>query len=81
MKAKIQSMTHDRCNLRDFFPTESYVIVARTTGPENRQIIVEIEGNVVKDPLFKENQMDWEYELEITIKGKPQSQQSLLVLS
>lgn len=81
MKAKIESMQHDSCNLRDFFLTEEYVIVAKTTGPENRQIRLKIEGNVIKDPLFKGDQADWEYELEITIKGKPKSQQSLIVLS
>lgn len=80
MKARIESIKHDRCNLRDFFPTESYTLVARTTGPENRTIRIKIDGNVIKDPLFKADQADWEYELEITIKGKPKQEQLSVVL-
>ena len=78
MKALIESLQHERHNLRDFFPTESYVLVARTTGPENRKIRIEIEGNVIKNPLIKADQENWEYDIEITITAKPK-QEGLII--
>lgn len=83
MKAKIESMQHGSCDMRDLFPTESYSFIARTDGPENRMVRVEIDGNILGygGELFKYDQIDWDFELEITIKGKPKSLQSLVVLS
>ena len=80
MKAIIQSISSSPRGVYDFFPQEFYTIRGWTTGPEDRKVDLTISGNVIDKPLFDLDQADWEYELEISIKGKPRSLESILLL-
>ena len=60
------------------FPKEKYSFIGTTDDASHRQIKLEIYGRVLKDPLIKWDERDWEYEIEITITAKPK-QEGLII--
>ena len=73
MKAKLINLDHDRMNFSDF-PREKYSFIGRSEDANQRFIRLEIEGTVLKDPLIKWNEKDWEYDIGITITAKPKQE-------
>lgn len=77
MKAKLINLNHDRMCLYDF-PRETYSFIGTSDDACQREIKLEIDGRVLKDPLIKWNEKDWEYDIEITITAKPK-QEGLII--
>ena len=74
MKAIIQELHHTSLSPYNLYPSEKYVFCGMTDGPERREVSVSMEGYVIGDYLFKQDEADWEYELEIIIKRKPKNE-------
>jgi len=77
MKAKLINLDHGRTYF-DGFAKENYSFVGYSDDASQRQIKLEIGGRVLKDPLIKWNERDWEYDIEITITAKPK-QEGLII--
>lgn len=75
MKAILTTISHDRVRP---VPYEQYRFVSPQLGPEGRVVEVSIAGYVLENPLFRESERNWEYEMEITITAKPK-QEGLII--
>ena len=77
MKAILTTISHDRDRL---IPYEQYRFETPQIGPEGRRVSVYIEGHVLRSPLIKWNEKDWEYDIEVTITAKPKREQLIIKL-